>query len=187
MERKCPPRKAEMVAELNRIWLDEPQAILERMGKTERLMLADSAHGGREDVSPERLKARHGLDFRFGYGLENRADRSTQYIQLFVQYDYGEYLLLEDVADSLREHLPEPEALEVKVADPVLEDLELFETEATVFPELRRMLQLVAAGKLKVSEKTGLPSAAAMKVAATALAGPDVGKNGGHHARKISR
>ncbi|MEA2068786.1 MAG: hypothetical protein U9P12_06270, partial [Verrucomicrobiota bacterium] len=171
--RKYPRLKAEMVAELNRIWRNEPQEFLKRMGEAERRMLADSVHGGREEVSPERLKARHGLHFRFDYDLGGRGGDPLQYSQLFVHHDYGEYLLLEDVRDALRKHLPEPEALKVKVAEPNLDELELFETEAAVFPGLKRMLQLVAAGKLKVSEKTGMPSAAAMKVAAKALSGPD--------------
>ncbi|MBN2684014.1 MAG: helicase-associated domain-containing protein [Pontiellaceae bacterium] len=170
LNRKCPSRKAEMVAELNRIWLNEPLEILDRMSEAERVMLADCVHEEQDEVFPERLKARHGLSFRFGYDLCDRTDKSIQYIQLFISRDYpGEYLLLEDVGDALMKHLPKSEALAVKTSSPDLDDLKLFESEALVFPELKRMLQLVAAGKLRVSEKTGLPSAPAMKAAATAL------------------
>lgn len=170
LKRKCPTRKAEMVAELNRIWLNEPLEILGRMSEAERLMLADSVHEGQDEVFPERLKARHGLTFRFGYDLRDRSDYSIQYSQLFISREYAdEYLLLEDVRDALMKHLPKSEALSVTTSSPNMDDLELFESEAKAFPELKRMLQLAGAGKLMVSEKTGLPSAAAMKAAATAL------------------
>lgn len=171
--RKCPTRKVEMVDALTRIWLNEPGEILKRMGEAERLMLAMAVHEGHEAVSVERLTARYGLTFKFGYDIGGRGNEPIRFIRLFVHHDYGEYLILNDVLDALVKLLPAPSPLKVKVSAPDLDGLELFETEAAVFPELKRMLQLVATGKLKVSETTGLPSTAAMKTVGTALHTPE--------------
>lgn len=169
---KCPQRKADMVSELYRAWALSPKSFIKILSEPERLMLADSVHDGLQTVSVDRLKARHGLDFSFGYGLGSYSD-NPKFIQLFVVYEFEDFHLIDGVSEVLKKLLPAPPTLTVKTCNIASGNGEIFASEKAVFTELKRMLQLVDSGKLKVSEKTGHPSAAAMRVVTKALAGPE--------------
>lgn len=169
---KCPSRKAERVEELYRAWAMSPKSFVKILSEPERLMLADCAHDELSTVSPARLKARHGLDFSFGYKLDGYS-RDPKFIWLFVYYESEEYRLIDGVGEVLKRLLPAPPALAMKISKPSENEKLVFASEKAVFTELKRMLQLVDAGKLKVSEKTGHPSAASMRTVAKALMEPE--------------
>ncbi len=190
-EKKLPTRKAEMAQWLNRIWLEEPRRLLDALSEPERMLLAECVHGGDPDPDVGKLNAKHGYKYSIPY---QSGWREHHVILCFIgRDDYRvSYRLVEGVMDRLKTLLAPPPALKVRSdkATPAegrwtfkhwdntekhkTRALRCYESERVAPLELRRMLQLAAAGKLSVSDATGMPSEATRKTVGAALCAPDL-------------
>lgn len=190
-ERKLPSRKGDLAQRLHRVWLEEPHRLLNALSEPERLLLAECAHGGDPEPDIARLNAKHG----FSYAIPYQGGWGGHHaILCFLSCDdFGRtYRLVDGVMDRLKSLLPAPPALTIasvpelpeegrwtfekwdKSLDHTTRVLRRYDSERVAPMEARRMLQLAAAGKLRVGEKTGLPSEAAQRMVAAALCAPDL-------------
>ena len=191
-ERKLPTRKAEMAKLLNRIWMQEPRRLLDALSPAERLLLAECAHGSGGEVDVAGVNAKHGLSY---WLPDPCAYREHHVVLCFVwrdRFQDGLPRLVDGVAARLRELLPPPPKMQIRSEekDPAegvwtfrgwngdarekRRSLNLHMSEAVAPPEARRMLQLAASGKLRVSEATGWPSEATRKIVLAALCAPEL-------------
>ena len=190
-EKKLPTRKAEMAQRLNRIWLEEPRRLLDALSDSERILLSECAHGNKPEPDVAKLNAKHG----FSYSIPCRGGYGDCHVILcfLCQEDYRDpHELVDGVIDRLKTLLPPPPALKVRSdkATPAegrwtfkhwddsekhkTRALRCYESERVAPLEVRRMLQLAAAGKLRVGDTTGIPSDATQKTVGAALYAPDL-------------
>ncbi len=182
-------RKKELADAINAIWIQAPQRLLNILSEPERLLLAESAHNYSEP-DPVKLNAKYGFSYRIPYHTGYRSQLLA--IRCFIYSDYNEYFLVDDIDERLRKLLPEPRPVEVAAIIelpkegswniPTWRDkdnretrsLREYKSELIAPAELRRLLQLTAAGKLRVGERTGVPSAATRKIVSEALCAPEL-------------
>ncbi len=167
---KTPSLKSKRAERLRSIWKSEPQRILDTLSEPEIKLLSEHAHEGAVfDVS--RVNARYGFSYSLPY-CSSYKEANLIYLFIATPDRFRNYEWVSDIADDLRKLLPAPPKLSVKLSTPVdltNEDLTYDNAERIALTEAKRMLQLVAAGKLKVSEKTRLPTAACIKQVKTIL------------------
>ncbi len=186
-----PARKQEMAEALHRVWLTAPGSLLALLSDAERLLLAECAHGGSCRINHAQLLAKHGVSVKARSGSWYEERNTPGALKCFVEYSpYGDApRLLDGVDERLRELLPKPPPLRIESvaeAPPELRPqgngesphppipLKKHESESVAPVELRRMLQLVAADRLSVSEATAFPTASSVKVAAEVLVAPEL-------------
>ncbi len=191
-ERSIPTRKAARADLLHRIWLEEPGRILDALSDTERLLLADMVHHNRSYPDLRRFRALYDLAYQWPSLYDRR--KNPLIFCFFGAEDRGSLELVEGVQEILKKALPPPSSLRIKGYTDLpatgqwrfkpgwsggterIENRELTsqETEHTALIELKRVLQLVAAGKIKVSDATRYPTAATVKQVGAVLAAPDM-------------
>ncbi len=176
-ESRLPTRKSEMAALLNEIWQSHPQRLVDKLSEPEIKMLAGCVHDGHAFPNPKRVNAQYGFSYEIplytGY-------REANFILCFVRRldRYAEFghELVDGVIERLKPCIPLPPPLEIRQStEPDREGTRLvrYESERLAMAEARRMLQLVAADKLNVGEKTRLPSAACIKQVKSILCEPE--------------
>ena len=189
---KAITRKVDLIPAVEQYVETNLELLLGRMGERERLLLAEAAHHeGR--ISPRVFVAKHDCDLP---GDEDDVDgktprsRHSTLIQLITFRDdaTGETCIPEGLAQRLKAALPKPADATVVTVDEIPavwhptgkgsdtdEDrpIRTFEGEKTVFAELRRVLNLVQTGKVRVQDKNGRPADGAVRLLTTALVTPE--------------
>ncbi|OHB78247.1 MAG: hypothetical protein A2W31_04545 [Planctomycetes bacterium RBG_16_64_10] len=181
-------RKADLIHALEHYIDMNLAAFLGELSDGERLFLAEAAHhGGR--VSPRVFAAKHQVrPPRTSRWVDSRA-ASPIHLLLEESESSGEAVIPKELAQRLRPLLPKPRAPAVTTVDEIPAKLDLgnegsyygdsprpihfFDAEKTVFAELRRVLNLVQAGKVRVQDKSRRPTDSSTRLLTTALVVPD--------------
>ena len=180
-------RKAELIAALNSFVKSDPAGFVDRLAPVERNLLAEAVHNDNR-VEPVVFSAKYNV----GCPRPHPYGKNGSLIHMVISGDrYStEIEVPQTIADLLRPLVPKPAAPKpVSVehipdtldltdergrADPTdIRPIHVFSGERTVFLELRRMLQLVQGGKLRVQPKSGRPTPATQRSIAASLAAPD--------------
>lgn len=184
-----PTRKADLVKALCDLWRVRPKALLDLLIPAERDLLAECVHGDTNYPDVEAVNAKYGHEYKLP---AQPGWQKCHPIRFFVasDFDYAP-ILVEGVADTLRALLPRPPPVETKTMlsapdqgawgykrydGEKVEDrrpLKTTDSELAGPTEARRVLQLAAAGKIKVGESTGAPSAPSVALLAQILAAPE--------------
>jgi len=170
-EKKLPGRKNEMAARLQGVWQSDPQRLVDKLAEPEVKLLAECIHAEHAFPDADRINARYGFSYSIPYYA---GYRDAHFILCFIHRPdrYSGYELVPGIEEGLKKCIPAPSPLTVKQSVPP-EKGERYDSERIALVEAKRMLQLVAAGKLKVGEKTRLPSAACARQVKTVLCGPE--------------
>lgn len=177
-------RKSDIVVALNQFLKSQPAALLERMTPIERNLLSEAVYGD-NCVDPFSFSAKYDAPCPapLSYG---KTPTLVHALTSTKRYE-SEITIPQEIADLLRPFLPEPMALQATTVEQIPETLDLAESdnysdvrtvhvysaERTVFVELRRMLQLVQGGKVRVQAKSGRPTPATERAIAGSLVEPD--------------
>jgi hypothetical protein len=181
-------RKADLSRAMEQYVDKKPDAFLGQLSDGERLFLAEAAHhGGR--VSPRVFHAKHQVPAPRTSRWAGKGEVSLTRLLVQEDEDTGDVCIPKDWAERLRSLLPKPpEATVTTVGElptvldlgdegPDYEDekrpIHVFEGEKTVFAELRRVLNLIQAGKLRVQDKSRRPTDATVRLLAGCLVVPD--------------
>ncbi len=174
---------AEAIEESLKLRLD---GFTNALSENERLWLAEAAHQGRF-ISDTEFEAKFGrgspwqelakLDFWH---------RPVLLLEIVIHYDHQdrESILLSSLIGPLRALLPKSAPLGVRVVEELPLDshkylgsdgkpLQVFESERIAPAELARVLRLVQAGKIKVTDTTQRPTDSSTRLIGEALAAPD--------------
>ncbi len=183
---KSVTRKAELIAALDGFMQTDPLGFIERLGPTERNLLAEAVHND-NCVCPAVFSAKYQVACpRPTWG------KNASLIHMVITEDrYSDEIQVpQTVADMLRPLLEEPAHARPATVDTIPETLDLtsdhwrtgptsirpthlYAGQRTVFFELRRVLQLVQGGKVRVQPKSGRPTPATERAIAGSLAAPD--------------
>ncbi len=160
-----------MGARMLEIWQSNPQRILDKLSDPEIKLLAECVHEDHAHPNVDRVNARYGFSYSIPY-KGGYKEQNFIHAFIFTPDRYSDYELVSDVKETLKKHIPVPPPLAIKSSEP-LETDPVYNAERIALVEAKRVLQLVSAGKLKVSEKTRLPSAACIKQVKTILCEPE--------------
>lgn len=173
-------RKTELIEALNRFVTTDPATFLDRLGPSERNFLAEAVHNGNR-VSPVVFSAKYKVDCP-----RPRREGSRSLIQLVIAQERGspEIEIPETIGDLLRPLLEKPAAPRPAIVERIPETFKLhdddvrpihvYSGERTALVELRRVLQLVQGGKVRIQPKSGRPTPATERAIAASLATPDL-------------
>ena len=185
-------RKAEIIAEI-RPYLegDRLHSLWSRLDKLQQAAVSEVVHSETSTFDSDVFQAKYGEQPGFGTGANSRFTKPSL-LDLFF-YDG---ILPEDLLAALEEFVPEPEPLKVAATEDapavIIREYESFDrktgktsiktdeiplicrnTEAAAQEDLAAILQLVASGKLRVSDKTLMPSMATMTIVSATLRDAD--------------
>lgn len=155
-------------------------AIWSSLNETQQAAVAEAAHDPCGEYSEQRFRAKYQRIPLFavagtrshGYSGEKRSA-----LRLFIHYDRDErrYLVPADLRGRLKALVPPPAAAKLKSSegldDP--ETLIVRETEREALLEVVVILRIVEQARISVSEKTALPSTAALRFISEKLVGGD--------------
>jgi hypothetical protein len=186
--RKGITRKGELIASLNRLLQDNLAGVVQLLTPVEKHFLAEAAHN-RGRVEPSMFAAKYQQRCPHPDRWANR--RNVSLIHLLIAEDeYSNAVVVpQEILEPLRGLLPEPAEVTVETVDDLPPDVEFpnrfyddryarrklhqFFGERTAWLELRRVLSLVQAGKVRVQDKSRRPTAAAERVIGESLSAPD--------------
>ena len=171
LNEKSPSLKDARAKRLHDIWKSNPQQILDALSEPEIKLLAECVHEDCTRPDVDRVNARYGFSYSIPY-LGGYREQNFIHFFIFKPDRYSDYELVSGVKNTLKKYIAIPPPLSVKPSDP-LETNPVYNGERIALVEAKRMLQLVSAGKLKVSEKTRLPSAACIKQVKSILCEPE--------------
>jgi hypothetical protein len=178
-------RKPELIAALDQWIHGSVQRIVDHLSDAEKTLLAEMAYGDGQ-VDAVRFAARYGVPCPLPCGKSYPPSKASPLI-LFIGDGYGPRRLPASVKQALRAVIQKPAAASVPAAGslPAIHvppenwrkrtsrPIHVHESERIVFPELRSVLKLVQAGKLKVTEKSRRPSEDAVRLIGEVLVVPD--------------
>jgi hypothetical protein len=181
-------RKADLSQAMERYVDKHLDAFLGQLGDSERLFLAEAAHhGGR--FSPRVFHAKHQVPAPHTSRWGRKGEISLTRLLVHEDEDTGDVCIPKDWAARLRPLLPKPPEAAVTTVDdvptvldlgdagPDYEDekrpIHIYEGEKTVFAELRRVLNLIQAGKVRVQDKSRRPTDATARLLTGCLVVPD--------------
>lgn len=166
------------------------EKLLASCTKSERIILAEGAYatGGRLNATQIHHKYREELKFPSLKDSWKRTEAVTPF-WLFMEQDTSSYFMNETTAEELRKFLKQPNDPEVEIVldlpetiagiptwqneNPIDRDIIQSLSASLVFRELPRVLALVDRGRIKITEKTKLPTAGSVKSISEVLAEPD--------------
>lgn len=181
-------RKDDFIKALAREVETNPQGVLKHMSEGERLLLAEAAyHDGR--INPDVFSSKYGISAP----LPNpwmRPDQAVLTALMFQRNTLNIYEVPKELIKALQDFLPKPAQARVKTVDSLpasylppkryshspdqsSRPLHVHEGERAVFTELRRVLRLVQAGKVKVTDKGRRPTDSVVRLLSTALDSSD--------------
>ena len=177
-------RKPELIAALDQLVHGDIRRILDHLSDAERKLVAEAAYGG-GGVDTVRFAAKYGIECPLPRHVYPPSTASP--LLLLIGDQYGPRRLPDSVAKVLRTLLEEPAAVKVTATDslPAVyappsnrrtqtpRPIHAYESERTVFLELRSVLKLVHAGKLKVTDKSRRPTEDAVRLIGEVLVVPD--------------
>ena len=182
---KTVTRKPELIAELDCYVRENLPNLLAHCSVTEKQLLAEAAHNkGR--VDPTAFRAKYGVACPLP---ENPHWASTKTpLFLLLDYQYEMWNMPPSIAERLRALLEKPAKVTIEVVDtlpanytppeerwrkPEARPIHIHEGERIVFAELRSVLKLVQAGKVRVTDKGGRPTENAVQLISEVLVVPD--------------
>lgn len=189
-----PTRKPELMAEIARhLEGDALRKLWEQLDETQQAAVSEVVHSPDGLFRAERFQARYGGQPNWGTRDQWGRHRTPSLLCLFI---YRDGLMPAELQERLKAFVPEPAAPRLKVIDGLPEVFnwreERFDFEArrrevqvkqiTVAQsamernaphDLHTVLRLIERGKLAVSDKTALPSAATIDEVAALLRGGD--------------
>jgi hypothetical protein len=178
-------RKPDAIAALDGLIHGNVQRVLDHLSATERQLLAEAAFGdGR--VHAQRFAAKYGVACPLP-AAEVYPVSKASVLLLFIGGKYGPLRLPASVAKVLRSALCEPAVATLEVTDSLPAEysppqswrksasrpIHIHDGERIVFPELRQILKLVQAGKLKVADKSRRPTEVTVRLIDEILLVPD--------------
>lgn len=189
-----PTRKPELVAEIARhLEGDSLRKLWGRLDETQRMAVSEVVHSPDGLFHAERFQARYGREPGWGTRDQWEYRRIPSLLCLFI---YRDGLMPVELQDRLKAFVPEPPTPKLRITD-ALPELFNWREESFDFGMRRRevkvkqipviqsamerdaphdlhtVLRLIERGKLAVSDKTHLPSAATMDEIAALLRGGD--------------
>lgn len=186
-----PVRKADLKQAVEVRLLSAMPEWLVRLKDNERWLLAELAHG-EGGVDAKVFAAKFECEFpRIVYSTSTYGNKELSPLSAMAVWNGTRHVLLGELRPGLRRLLPPPRPRAAQALAEIPEKLlvkkprwgkpseeertvHVFSGEATVFMELRRVLTLAQAGKVRVAPKTGRPTAAAERLIGQALAAPDL-------------
>jgi hypothetical protein len=181
-------RKAEVINQLTTYLNNNLRDLVSRISEAERKLLAEAAyHGG--EVDKAGFEAKYGAPCPMPSPSSYRRSDHSLLLLLFGG-GYGERRVPEPLAARLRTILDAPAQATVQTVEtppsmyvppkerwrePDQRPVRIHEGENIVFPELRAVLKLAQAGKLKVTDQTGRPTEATVRLISEVLVVPDFG------------
>jgi hypothetical protein len=182
---KTVTRKADLVVELDSYVRVNLPSLVAGCSEMEKRLLAEAAYN-RGCVDPTVFEAKYGVEAPLP---ENpRWGRSNTPLLLLLDYQDETWTVPVAIAERLRQLLPRPDAVSIQTVEtlptiytppeerwskPEERPVHVYESERIVFPELRSILKLVQAGKLRVTEKGCRPTDGAVKLISEVLVVPD--------------
>jgi hypothetical protein len=179
-------RKAEVIAQLSDYVNHNLRDLVCRISDTERQLLAEAAyHNGEVDAAS--YPAKYGLPCPMPHPGQHYNDTGSLLLLLFGG-GYGERRVPAALAAQLRTILPAPAQAIAKTVEavpptyippkngwrqPKERPIRVHEGEKIAFLELRAVLKLVQAGKVKITDKTHRPTEAAVRQISEVLVVPD--------------
>lgn len=181
-------RKGDLIEAMARKVEKDLQGVLNYMSNIERLLLAEAAfHDGR--INPSVFSSKYGISAP----LPNpwmRPDQALLTALMFQRNTLNIYEIPKELIKALQDFLPQPVPAKVKTVDSLPASylppkrysrsldqpprpIHIHEGERVVFTELRRVLRLVQAGKVKVTDKGRRPTESAVRLLSTALDSSD--------------
>jgi len=176
-------RKLDVIDALERLLLSNPRQIVDLLSDVEKKLVAEMAYSD-GPLDAHQFEAKHGVQWP-ALGPRGYPSTDSSPLLIFVGTGYGR--VSPAVAQALRGVLEPPPAAAIAVTDALPAEyllpgnwrkgesrpLQVYEGEAVVFPELRSVLKLVQAGKLKVTEKSNRPTDQAVRRINEVLVVPD--------------
>jgi len=179
------PRKADMIDAIKGSYAGEGlKAIWSSLSQLEQSAVREACHASDLCYNENRFLAKYGSlppfcnppedERRYGY-YWNAKFATRINLLLFTTKYTRERSVPVDLAERLKAFVPPPEALVVPaLAEPVPEDgLCVRVTEHEALSEVMALLRLAEQGNLRISDKTGMPSAAGCKKILECLTGGD--------------
>jgi hypothetical protein len=178
-------RKPELIEELDRYVRENLSNLLAHCSLTEKQLLAEAAYNLGQ-VDPAAFRAKYGKACPLP---ENPAWGNTKtLLLLLLDYQDGEWKMPPSISERLRALLEKPALVAIQVVEnlpteytppqehwrkPAVRPIHVHEGERIVFGELRSVLKLVQAGKLKVTDKGGRPTEDTVRLISEVLVVPD--------------
>lgn len=166
-------RKADCIDAIKHCYADRGlQVVWSSLAELEKLAVAETCHSLDGRFNPIRFKAKYGDCPQFynvpandrynSYRYIDKAEHSTLLHLLLFQSGHGQHGVPADLAARLREWVPPPVDAKIQtLTEPKPEDgSTVRQTEQEALADITAMLLLAEQGNFKISEKTGMPSAA---------------------------
>lgn len=178
-------RKPELIAGLDCYVRENLRNLIVHCSVTEKQLLAEAAHNGGR-VDPTAFRAKYGV----ACPLPENPHWGTTKTPLLLLLDYqdGAWKMPPSIAERLRMLFEKPAPVTVQVVEtlpteytppkqhwrkPAVRPIHIHEGERIVIVELRSVLKLVQAGKLKVTDKGGRPTEDTVRLISEVLVVPD--------------
>lgn len=174
---RLPTRKADLASLLEQQLDSEAalRAVLARLDELQRTALADSVHHHAGHFFALGFDARYRALPAFSIEVRRFHKKPTL---LNLLFGAGSRVIPEDLCERLRKLLPPPEPMALQSSDELPEaynevPLHVRGCEGEAVTDLTIALRLADAGKLQVSEKTAMPSAASVQLLCASLSNGD--------------
>lgn len=156
-------------------------ALWEGLDETQRLAVAEAAYAGDGCFDAVRFQAKYGR--LPGFSVQDERRQYQHYgpptaLCLFLYYQNGSHCVPADLKERLMAFVPAPEPVRLDTIDMLPETygegpLMVRLCERDALADLPVLLRLVDQGKMKISEKTSLPSSATLHLLCGKLSGSD--------------
>lgn len=184
-------RKDQFAAAVERQLTCNLAGFVSRLTETEKLLLAESVHQGRL-LTVREFEAKHGLACPMPKGNYSYGARDVPLLAALIhipgyRYDEGASLISQ-LVEPLQQLLPKPPKTEVRTQPALPESyhfkhryrdveqdrlIHVFESERIAPAELTRVLRLIQAAKVKVTDASQRPTDAAARSIGEVLLAPD--------------
>ena len=172
-------RKPELIEALNLFVKTDPAGFIQRLGESERNLLAEAVHN-KNRIEPVVFSAKYNVECPrpnpWGKG-------SLIHLVISGDRDSSEIEVPNSVAEILRPLLKKPALPKPATIEQLPESLDLkndvrpirvHSGAQTAFFELRRVLQLVQSGKVRIQAKSGRPTPVTERAISASLTAPDL-------------
>ncbi|MBM7070758.1 hypothetical protein JQC92_01705 [Shewanella sp. 202IG2-18] len=164
-------RKADIAVELEK-GLMAPMVLKnywENMPELEKILIQEVIYNFQGMIDAIRFKAKYGAfpgkpPSKSLYGYEKEIN--AYQVFFYPQERYGQSLIHQTLIEQLKQFVPAPKAEKIATVDfsePLEEHYTMHNREQSAFSDLNTMLTSLNNKELKVSDKTGVPTAGALK------------------------
>jgi hypothetical protein len=169
-------RHEDLVATLDHLIQTDVRRIVDCLPDAERKLAAEAAYNDGE-IDSLRFAAKYGIPCPLPSTRVHPPSNASPLL-LLIGGEYGTRRMPGSVANSLRAILEKPPAARIATVETlpsVYQDrpVQVFEGERAVFAELRSVLRLVQAGKVRLTGKGGRPTGESVRLIAQSMVTPD--------------